>query len=109
MCARKAGAIQPVGHRRGLAVAGRGAGIQSAHLDLWWGDVGELRYRKRAEGDHAGDRKLTIASRGRRIKTVEIIEAGPLSAGWGRRELRRHDDPSPDALLTLNHDALTRL
>ena len=30
-------------------------------------------------------------------------------ASRGRYQLWRHDDPGPDALLSLNHDALTRL
>src|SRR5215831_10623891 len=53
--------------------------------------------------------EMTIASRGRWMKTVEIIAGfAPCSTGRRGRLLRRYGHPRPDALLPLHHDALAR-
>src|SRR5437870_1059258 len=54
--------------------------------------------------------EMTIASRGRWMKTVEIIfRVRPCLTRRRGCLLRRHRHPRPDALLALDHDALAGL
>src|SRR5713101_4565744 len=54
--------------------------------------------------------EITIASRGRWMKTDEIIVGiRLLSTGRRRRQLRRYSNSRPDTLLPLNDDPVLRL